>query len=182
MFLFPSHDQGEKVLIYSKLRSTVDYIGEALTDAKIPYARITGTENQEQRDYAQLQISDLAGKDNVDIVLGTKAMQKGLDGLKIARHLILYDCPWSYGLYRQLLGRLKRTGSINKRIVVYRMLSLLHPEVALTAGGRKTIDHHVLETVLKKYKLWAAITDDTESIEDAGGELKEIWQAIKEAA
>jgi len=173
--------KGQKVVVFSKLRSTVDTICKELVKAKIPYARITGKENQDERDYAQERFNDRT-KENVDIILGTRAMQKGLDRLKIANHLFMFNCPWSYGLYRQMVGRLKRTGSKHRRVIVYRMLGLLHETTAFTAGGRRTIDHHTLDTVLKKQKLWAAITDDTESIVTTQSDLAEIWKAMKEAA
>jgi len=173
--------KGEKVVVFSKLRSSIDTVCTALEKARIPYARITGTENQAERDYNQERFNNRTNE-NVDVMLGTRAMQKGLDRLKIANHLFMFNCPWSYGLYRQLVGRLKRTGSTHKRIVLYRMLGMLHDSTAFTAGGRQTIDHHTLQTVLKKQELWAAITDDTESIKTTKSDLEDIWKAMKEAA
>jgi len=120
------------------------------------------------------------GPDRCNILLMTKAGMKAVN-LQKGGHLFFYDLPWSYGWYRQIIGRLKRTGSTFKTIGVYHLLATLHPEVADQMGTKKTIDHHTLETVKRKHKLFSAITGDINTLEGSTSDVLDIWEQIKKA-
>ena len=136
--------------------------------------RITGKESLEQREAARQLFQD--EHSGVNILLLTKAGQKALD-LQTGRHLIMFDTPWSYGHYRQLVGRMKRTGSKHKHIGIYRYQSVLHPNVALGTSC-DTIDHHTLHVVLRKKALFNAVHGDVTTIETTDADLKDVYNEI----
>lgn len=169
--------KGERVVVYSKFRSVIDKIEEDLEKVKIPCVRITGKEKTSQRDEAKRRfMSD--GEDHIPVLLMTKAGQRAMN-LQKGGHLFFFDLPWAYDLYRQTIGRLKRTGSSHKKIGVYRYLAVLHPEVAKQVGTEKTIDHHTLSILMKKFELWKALTDDAKEIEGVNGnDVQEIFDLV----
>jgi len=167
---------GQRVIVYSKLRGTIDCIEEMLATRRIRNRRITGKESASQRDEARkLFMGDTSN--GINVLLGTKALQKALN-LQNAAHLFFYDLPWSYGLYRQTCGRIKRTGSIHRTVIAYRMLAKLHPDVAKLAGSTQSIDSYTLGVIMKKQELWAAVTGDVETIEASTNDLVDIWNAM----
>ena len=168
---------GERILIFSKLRRVIDQLEKEFDSAGLETVRITGKEDDSQRQLAKQKfMSD--GDNRVNILLGTRAVMKAVDLYKGA-HLFFFDLPWSYGWYRQVIGRLRRTGSTQTRIGVYRMLSCIHQSLVPTVGTEKTIDHYTLETIKRKYKLWQAITGDTLEIEGATSDIMDIFDAIR---
>lgn len=168
---------GERVMIFSKLRRVIDAIENHLRKAQLDCVRVTGKERDFERERAKERfMSD--GPDRCNIILGTNAIIKAAN-LQKGNHLFCFDMPWSYGWYRQLVGRLKRTGSSHKRIGVYRMLGCLHPDIAVKVGSEKTIDHFSLETVQKKFQLFKAITGDITEIESANTDVVDIYHAVR---
>jgi len=169
--------KGERVLVFSKLRRVIDLLEDQLQRMRIDTVRITGKESQEERERSKERfMSD--GADRCNVLLGTKAVIKAVN-LQKGSHLFMFDVPWSYGWYRQLVGRLKRTGSIHSHIGVYRMLACLHPDVAALVGTERTIDHYAVQVIMKKFKLWQAITGDVKEIDSVTSDLVDIFQQIK---
>jgi len=167
----------QKVIIYSKFRTTIDQIEVELEQAGLKTMRITGKESEQTRYEHQMKFLD--DNSGFDILLGTRAISKAMD-LQSGGHLIFYDMPWAYGQYRQTIGRIKRTGSKHKAVAVYRMLAVLDPQTAALQGADdETVDHHALGVVMKKQKLWAAVTGDVETIESSTSDVMEIFEAVK---
>ena len=166
--------QGQQTLVYSKYRQTIDLIEKELAGTGLRVGRITGKETQEQRERAK----DMLWAGELDIVLGTRAFAKAVN-LQAAAHLIMYDMPWSYGLYRQLRGRIRRHKSRHKLIGVWHMLAEMHPSVAQVLGDKKTIDHYTLGIVKRKAHLWNEVTGDSDSIESSPSDFVDIMNAIK---
>ena len=171
--------RGERVLIFSKLRRVIDLLEDELQRMRIDSVRITGKENDAERERSKERfMSD--GIDRCNVMLGTKAVIKAVN-LQKGAHLFMFDIPWSYGWYRQLIGRLKRTGSIHSAIGVYRMVACLHPDVASKVGTDHTIDHYAIEVIMRKFKLWQAITGDVIEIDSVTSDLVDIFQQIKQS-
>jgi len=169
--------RGERVLIFSKLRRVIDLLEDELRRIRIDCVRITGKEKDAERERSKERfMSD--GSDRCNVLLGTKAVIKAVN-LQKGGHIFFFDMPWSYGWYRQIIGRLKRTGSTHKAVGVYRMLACLHPDVAARVGTDHTIDHYAVQVVMKKFKLWQAITGDVKEIDSVTSDLVDIFQHIK---
>jgi len=170
--------KGEKVIIFSKYRSMIDMIEKELTKDVGECVRITGIENQAgTSETSKLRFMD-DGPNGCNILLITRAGLKSLN-LQKSGHIFAFDMPWSYGHYRQFVGRVKRTGSLFKKVMVYRMMGVLHPEVAELLGSDDTIDQHSLRVVMKKKDLFNAVTGDVTTIETTPGELKELFDEIR---
>lgn len=166
---------GERVIVYCNFRSHVIRLQDDLRKAKIESLRITGLENEEQR---QLAVERFMSEGGINVLVGNRAMAKSVN-LQKAGHLFFVDMPWSYGLYRQMVGRIKRTGSKFKTVGIYRLQGTLHPSVAKSVGTEETIDHYVLATVMRKKLLFDALTGDTISIETSSSDLLDIWSAVR---
>lgn len=168
---------GCRVAIYTKFRAMVDRIEARLKKHKIEVVRITGKESAQQRDVSQTRfMSD--GPDHCRILVLNKAGQRGLN-LQKANHLIFFDLPWSYGIYRQIVGRFKRTGATHKKLGVYRFLACLHPDFVSMVGSEQTIDHYTLNVVMRKKKLFDALTGDEEEIATTTSDLMDVLTEIK---
>lgn len=171
---------GERVLIFCNLRSMCLRLQADLRKAGIESVRVTGLEDETDREEAKNRFMSDDPAQRCNVMIGNRAVVKAVN-LQKSGHLFCYDLPWSYGIYRQLVGRLKRTGSAFKVIGVYRLLAVLHATVADEVGTEKTIDHHVLKTLLKKKDLFDAMTGDIKTIESSPSDLLEIWEAVREA-
>jgi len=167
----------QRVIISSKFRTVVDLLQERIQAAGLETVRITGTESLSEKMASKDRfMSD--GSDRVNILLMTAAGRKAID-LQKGGHLFFFDLPWAYDLYRQTVGRIKRTGSVHKRVGVYRMMGELHPEVASQVGTEKTIDHHTLKILMEKFKLWKGLTGDVKEIEATDTDVADIYEQIK---
>lgn len=167
---------GEKVVIFSKFRTQIDRLEVLIKAQGLRYRRITGAENKTSDREAARVAFQTHGEDGVEILLITKAGHKALN-MQEGGHMIMFDLPWSYGTYRQLVGRLKRTGSKHKHIGIYRYMSVMHPDVA-NGTSTDTIDHHVLNTVLTKKNLFNAVLGDDATIETTTVDLMDVYKNI----
>lgn len=169
---------GERVIIYSKFRSAIDLLEEEMLKRNIERpVRITGSESKEEREESKRRFM-AEGVDRANILLMTRAGQKGVN-LQKGGILIFYDMPWSYGAYRQIIGRLKRTGSTHTHIAVIHLLGRLSERLRDQLGDVKTIDHHTLDTVRKKFDLWKIITGDIIEIESVTDDATKVFEAIR---
>lgn len=68
--------------------------------------------------------SDKSGLDeflagNIDVLVGSSPVGTGLDGLqKVARRIIVLCLPWTSAEFEQIIGRIRRQGSIFKKVEV----------------------------------------------------------------
>lgn len=174
---------GQRIVVFSKFRSVVDLLeAETRKVTNHPILRITGKETWDEKEAAKnFFMSDEEGAEH-SILFLTNAGKRAIN-LQKGGHLFFFDLPWAYDDYRQIIGRLKRTGSSFKTIGVYRMLGLLHPKTAALTGGEQTIDHHTLKILMKKYELFKAVTGESaaKTIETGDGDLLEIYQEIKQS-
>lgn len=173
--------KGQRVVIFSKFRSCVDLLeAEIKKTTPFPVLRITGNESWDEKEAAKNHFMSDEGEN--DILLLTRAGKRAIN-LQRGGHLFFYDLPWAYDDYRQVVGRLKRTGSTFKTIGVYRMMGMLHPNVATLTGGEQTIDHHTLGVVMEKLKLFEAVTGSSQADSIAAGtsDIMDIFDSIKKS-
>lgn len=171
---------GERVIIYSKFRSCIDLLETEFRKHNIEQpVRITGKEDTAQRNESKRRfMSD--GIDRANILLGTRAMMKALN-LQKGGILIFFDLPWSYGNYRQIIGRIKRTGSQHKTVLVIHLLAKLSQHLQQILGDVLTIDHHTLNTVRKKFDLWKIVTGDVIEIDSVTSDFQDVFNTILNA-
>jgi len=159
---------GQKIAIFTKYRSQIDRLEALLIKEKIRSVRITGAEDISKRNYAQVLFND--PKSGIDILFLNRAGAKGLN-LQGGQHLIFFDLPWSGGLYTQIVGRLKRTGSSYNFVCVYRFIAKMHTSL----GGDSTIDGYVLDTLTRKMSLISQVQGQTSDFVSVDSSLDEIF-------
>ncbi len=167
---------GQKVIVFSKRRKTIELISAQLKLKKtqVEHAILWGKQGKTAREKA----IDGFQKGSVPVLLMTQAGGKALN-LQRGAHLLVVDSPWTYGSYHQLVGRIKRVGSKNARVVVYRLVAELDPKEAARRGigkGRtvQTIDHSVLKHVKRGQAVFAAVTGDATGIEVTNDDIASI--------
>jgi len=99
--------RGQRVVVYSKLRSMIDSLEAHFKKKGIEIVRITGAENDHQRDRSKNRFMD--DDDSVNILLMNRAGAKSVN-LQKGGHLFFFDVPWSYGLYRQIIAYSENKG------------------------------------------------------------------------
>jgi SNF2 family DNA or RNA helicase len=128
---------GEKVIIYSRFRRSVDLICSTLAKLGIPHARITGKEGTKEREDAKIRFNTSS---DVNTICINKAGGTSLD-LQQAKILIFFDLPWSWGERDQVRGRTRRIGSPHEKVL----------EIPLICNN--TIDQHVYSVLEDKESL-----------------------------
>lgn len=137
--------EGEKIIVYTRFASLVPRLQKILARDNIESLRITGKENDKKRAAAQEAFQD--PNSDVKVIFITDAGGVGIN-LQMARALIFYDLPWTWGAYIQTLGRMIRIGSPHKGVVVYHLMA-----ERAARRQRKTIDHHVYKLLKAKKDL-----------------------------
>jgi SNF2 family DNA or RNA helicase len=127
--------EGEKVIVYTRFASLVPRLQKILESKRIKTVAITGAQNDKQRASAQETFQDITS--DVRVVFITTAGGIGIN-LQMARAMVFYELPWTWGDYVQILGRMIRIGSPHKGVVTYHLMAE-RPSLK----KNKTIDHHV---------------------------------------
>lgn len=140
-----------KVLVFSRFKKMIDLVDARLKKEKIRYTRVTGDEGAKERIDNVKSYQD--PKSGVNVMLITTAGTESLN-LQATEHIILLDSPWSWGVYAQLIGRGIRLGSRNLTVLVTHL-------IARIAGGRETIDDHVVKILRSKRKLADAVAGES---------------------
>lgn len=165
----------EKVVVFSRFRKMIDLLEKTAKSKKyankMKTVRVTGTENEAQRQAAMAAFQD--PDSDVRICFITEAAKEGIN-LQAAKALIFYDSPWSAGDYIQVLGRIIRIGSAHDRCYA----------IHLVAKG--TIDDKVMAVLKKKMKLIEAIMGkrlksdtDTDEIVTTENDISDIFSAMQ---
>jgi SWI/SNF-related matrix-associated actin-dependent regulator 1 of chromatin subfamily A len=161
---------GEKVVIYTNFRKMVDRLSTLFDAKKMKYTRITGAENKDSEREENRALFQKPGS-GTDIMMITNAGSAAIN-LQSASAIIFFDSPWSYGDYKQLLGRIVRIGSRHESVLALHMV---------TEG---TIDEHVLKTLKKKKALIDPILGGAEDVLkfDTGTDVVDIFEMLRNDA
>lgn len=138
--------EDEKVIIFSRFSKMVDLIMARLEKEKIGAARVTGAENQLQRDAAMKAFQN--PDSDTRVICITTAGSESIN-LQAAKALVCFDTPWSGGDFLQLVGRMIRIGSVHDRCYVIHLIA--------KGKRRKTVDHRVMEKLGQKMTLIEAV-------------------------
>jgi len=167
----------ENVIIYTRFRRMVDIIVPALRAKKIKTIRITGAENEEQRQEGMNAFQNPEDETRVAVI--TSAGSEAIN-LQAAKAVICFDTPWSAGDFLQLVGRMVRIGSVHDRCYVVHLVA---------KGKAKTIDHRVMDVLNTKMKLVEAVLGKRLKGEaeagvtiDVRNEISDLFDALKKDA
>lgn len=171
--------EDEKVIVFTRFKKMVDILMPALKAAKIKAVRVTGDENETQRQAAQDAFQN--PNDDTRVICITNAGSEAIN-LQAAKAIIFYDSPWSAGDYLQILGRMIRIGSEHDNVLAIHL-------VATTPNGGMTIDHRVMSVIESKMKLIEAVLGQRlkgkgiSSVEqgmlDSRSEINDIFSALQ---
>jgi SNF2 family DNA or RNA helicase len=167
--------EGEKVIVFTRFRTLVDWAMTHMAKKGIQCVRVTGSESDDERDAAMESFQDF--KSDTQVIWITMAGGDSIN-LQAAKALVFYDTPWSAGDYLQILGRMIRIGSIHDRVYALHMIA------------RGTVDTRVQQVLRKKMALIEAVLgkrlkgermDPGDSIL-AISETKELFDSLVEDA
>lgn len=141
-----------KVVIFSAFERMVTLLAEAceaairdalhIRDAHNKVVRLTGAENQAQRDRSVQAFR----QGEALVFLATEAGGRGLN-LQVSDTLINVDLPWNPSRVAQRIGRIRRIGSPFKDLTIYNLI---------TEG---TIDERIASVHLEKGSLFRHVID-----------------------
>ena len=143
----------EKVIIFTRFKTLVDWASPYLAKKGIKSVRVTGAEDEEERQAAMDTFQD--PDSDVRVIWITMAGGDAIN-LQAAKALIFYDTPWSAGDYLQILGRMIRIGSIHERVYAVHLIV------------EDSVDERVQEVLRKKMSLVEAILGKRLKGEDTG--------------
>jgi len=166
--------EDEKVIVFTRFRKMVDYAMPYLEKKGVKCVRVTGSEDDDQRDEAMRRFQD--SKSDVKVIWITMAGGDAIN-LQAAKAMIFFDTPWSAGDYLQILGRMIRIGSLHQRVYAIRLI----------ADG--TVDERVQEVLQKKMMLVEAILgkrikgeEELDIQFDAKSDMTEIFDGLRDDA
>lgn len=132
----------EKIIVYTRFASLVPRLQAILQREGVKSEAITGKVNDKKRKAAQDVFQDLAS--DTSVIFITAAGSEAIN-LQMAKAMVFFDMPWSWGEYLQAIGRMIRIGSPNAGVLAFHLLAK-RPDQA----DPKTIDHHVLKMLRAK--------------------------------
>jgi len=103
--------KGEKILIFSEAKDTLNYLERRLLDRVPSVAKIVGDYSMDRR---REEIERFRG--DVQIMLATDAGGESIN-LQFCNQLINYDVPWNPNRLEQRMGRIHRIGQRNEVFV-----------------------------------------------------------------
>lgn len=99
-------ESGEKLLVFTENRDTLDYLSERFLAWGFRIAQIYGGMDQETRRQQQGYFKDPNG---AQIMVATEAAGEGIN-LQFCRLMVNYDIPWNPNRLEQRMGRIHRYG------------------------------------------------------------------------
>lgn len=132
----------EQAVVICAYKASVRSLRAALDKRGITTVTYTGDDVQDRRDDAVKAFRE----GRAQVLVGTHgAVGEGVDGLQVARHIVMYDRAWTPAANEQAIARIRRSGqSATKVNVVY-----------IEAKG--TIDQYVAEVVEGKQSVFDAL-------------------------
>ncbi len=123
---------GEKLLIFTEAKDTLDYLIEKLDEWRVSTVTIHGGMKPEDRVAAE----DTFRSDKVRVMVATEAAGEGIN-LQFCHLMVNYDIPWNPTRLEQRLGRIHRYGQ-DREVFMYNLVAI------------NTREGRVLEAVFSK--------------------------------
>lgn len=109
--------KGEKLLIFTESRDTLEYLREKIKGWGYTVTFIHGGMNLNQRIHAEHEFNDV-----VQIMVATEAAGEGINLQKACWLMVNYDIPWNPNRLEQRMGRIHRYGQQNE-VHVYNLVA-----------------------------------------------------------
>jgi len=171
---------GEKVIVYTRFASHIPRLQAILTKEGIKSVSISGSQSGKNRKSAQDQFQDLSSK--VRVVIITDAGSEAIN-LQAASAMILFDSPWSWGRYVQLLGRMIRIGSPHPRVLA---VHLITRRPGLSGKKAETIDSKVVQKLRRKKGLIDQVIGEAAAgalkFDRSENDIKDLLQSLRDTS
>jgi SNF2 family DNA or RNA helicase len=138
-------ERGEKVLVFTAFRHTLDALAADLSGAGIPAACYHGSLSRRDKDAA---VTAFAG--DAPVLLSTESAGEGRN-LQFCHAMINFDLPWNPMQIEQRLGRLHRIGQ-------------QHEVLLANLVARGTVEEHVLRVLESKINLFELVVGELDMI------------------
>jgi SNF2 family DNA or RNA helicase len=138
-------ERGEKVLVFTAFRHTLDALAAEVEAAGIPAARYHGSLSRRDKDAAVA-----AFRDEVPVLLSTESAGEGRN-LQFCHVMINMDLPWNPMQIEQRLGRLHRVGQE-------------HDVLLANLVSRGTIEERILHVLESKINLFELVVGELDMI------------------
>ena len=138
-------DRGEKVLVFTAYRHTLDALVAEVAAAGIPAARYDGSLPRQEKDAAVA-----AFRDEVPVLLSTESAGEGRN-LQFCHVMINVDLPWNPMQIEQRLGRLHRVGQE-------------HDVVLANLVSRGTVEEQILRVLESKINMFELVVGELDMI------------------
>ncbi|MGQ9910684.1 MAG: helicase-related protein [Candidatus Flexifilum sp.] len=125
-------DTGEKLLIFTEAKDTLDYLVENLTAWGFAVITIHGEMQQSEREAAEAAFKS----ESKQVMIATEAAGEGIN-LQFCHLMVNYDVPWNPTRLEQRLGRIHRYGQ-DREVFMFNLVA------------NNTREGRVLEAVLLK--------------------------------
>jgi SNF2 family DNA or RNA helicase len=138
-------ERGEKVLVFTAFRHTLDALAAEVEAAGIPAATYHGSLSRRDKDAAVA-----AFRDEVPVLLSTESAGEGRN-LQFCHVMINMDLPWNPMQIEQRLGRLHRVGQE-------------HDVLLANLVSRGTIEERILHVLESKINLFELVVGELDMI------------------
>jgi len=108
---------GEKLLIFTEAKDTLDYLSEKLKNWGFSVEVIHGKMSIEEREAAQERFYETS-----QIMVATEAAGEGIN-LQFCSLMVNYDLPWNPNRLEQRMGRIHRIGQ-TKEVFIYNLVAI----------------------------------------------------------
>lgn len=138
-------ERGEKILVFTAFRHTLDALVDEVAAAGIPAVRYDGSLSRHEKDAAVA-----AFREEVPVLLSTESAGEGRN-LQFCHVMINMDLPWNPMQIEQRLGRLHRVGQE-------------HDVVLANLVSRGTVEEHILRVLESKINLFELVVGELDMI------------------
>lgn len=143
--LLPYAEKGEKVIVFTGFRQTLDHLTEQVAAAGVPAAVYHGSLPRAAKEQAIA-----AFRDEVPVLLSTESAGEGRN-LQFCHVMINVDLPWNPMQIEQRLGRLHRVGQE-------------HDVVVTNLVAKATIEEQVVRVLEAKINLFELVVGELDMI------------------
>jgi len=108
----------EKVVVFSRYKSTIAVLCDRLKKENIGFSLITGNENASEK---ELNKRGFWSNANCRVLIGTSALEMSLN-LQCSKYIVAIDLLFNPARVEQLVGRVRRIGSKHSSVVLINLL------------------------------------------------------------
>ncbi len=155
---------GEKTIIFTEFRATLEYIHSRLKRKGIPALTFDGSMSASKKDYT---LGRFRRDPNYQVLICTESGGEGIN-LQFCRTMINYDLPWNPMRLEQRIGRIHRLGQ-TRETYIYNLVTL------------GTIEEHLIRLLEEKVRLFELVIGDLEKIINYFGYERSFEAKIMEA-